>query len=133
MNVTSMEIMDNTLVFRIQEDLNLKKNQPKKITLAAFGPWIHEQCGATYKITRERVECVADISHIEPGCFAALYTMRADEGLEVFELCDHYRREADAWEALENLAEAYLPVIFEEWVGQQYITDRGATVERLEI
>lgn len=35
-----------------------------------------------------------------PGCFAALYAMPAEEGLEVFELCYYYRRDADAWEAL---------------------------------
>lgn len=76
---------------------------------------------------------MADISHIEPGCYAALYAMPTDEGLEVFELCNYYRREADAWEALSNQAEAYLPVIFEEWVTQQYITDKHATVEWLEL
>ena len=38
-----------------------KKDQPKKMTLAAFGPWIKEKCGAEYMIHAERVDCVASI------------------------------------------------------------------------
>jgi len=102
------------------------------MTLAAFGPWIKDKCGANYIIRDERVNCVANINHIEPGQFAALYVMQSNEELEAFELTGYYPNQFEAWEALETNQDTYPPVLFEEWVGQQYITDKNATVEKLE-
>ena len=57
--------------------------------------------------------------------------MPAPEGLEIFELTDYYPSQAEAWEALQSNADTHPPEIFEDWVKQQYITDKNATVERL--
>jgi hypothetical protein len=37
-----------------------------------------------------------------------------------------------AWEALGNKEETYPPVLFDGWVGQQYLTDKTARVEKFE-
>jgi len=124
--------LENIMDFGNKKNKGKKKDQQKKMTLAAFGPWIKDKCGAEYVIRDERVDCVASIDHIEPGCFAALYVMDSPDGLEVFELTNNYSNKTDAWEAIQYNEDTYPPEIFEEWVGQQYITDKNATVERLE-
>ena len=132
-NLMEIENPDNIMDLEDMEDLDAKDDKSKKMTLAAFGPWIKDKCGANYINRDERVDCVANINHIEPGCYAALYVMESNEELEVFELTDYYPNKTEAWQALESNAEIYPPVLFEEWVGQQYITDKDATVERLEL
>ena len=67
----------------------------------------------------------------QPGCYAALYAMSSPEGLEVFEMSDYFPSRTEAWEALQHDSETYPPEVFENWVKQQYITDKSATVERL--
>ncbi len=125
--------MQNLMEFSNPKKKRQQKDQPKKMTLAAFGPWMQEKCGAEYMIRDERTDCVASINHIEPGCYAALYAMPSPEGLEIFELADYFPSKTEAWEALQCHAETYLPVLFEEWVKEQYITDKNAVVEKLEI
>ena len=107
-----------------------KKN---KMTMERFGPWLQEKTGAELKELPGRMECVVNIDHIEPGCFAALFVMPASRWLMVFELCGWFQNAAAAWQGLANREATYPPLLFEEWVGQQYLTDRGATVERLKV
>lgn len=109
------------------------KDKQKKMTLQQFGPWMQEKAGAELKTYPGRTDCVVNISHIEPGCFAALFACNTAEGLAVVELAEHYGSEAAAWEALANEAETFAPVLFDDWVGQQYLTDREAKVERFEM
>lgn len=113
--------------------LNKAKEKKNKMTLAVFVPWLQEKTGAGIRNLKDRTECVVSINHINPGCFAALYVIPSTDGLEVFEMTDHYESEAAAWQALTDNNETYPPVIFEEWVVNQYLTDRNAKVEQLKI
>ena len=107
-----------------------KKN---KMTIERFGPWLQERTGAELKELPGRMECVVSMDHIEPGCFAALYVVPKSGGLLVFELCGLFPDAAAAWQALADRDETYPPLLFEEWVSQQYLTDRNATVEKLKL
>lgn len=109
------------------------KDKQKKMTLQQFGPWLQEKAGAEYRSTKGRTDCVVSIDHIEPGFFAALYAVNSVDGLVVAELTENFSDRAAAWEALDNDGETYLPVLFDDWVEQQYLTDREAKVERFEI
>jgi hypothetical protein len=133
MDPEDMEDLDDLEEYEDLEEQNPEDNKPRKITLATFGPWIEEKCGAEYMNRDERVDCVASINHIEPGSFAALYVMESNDNLEVFELTDYYPNRQEAWEALQHNADSYPPEIFEDWVKQEYITDKNARVERLEL
>ena len=114
----------------MKENDTIKTN---KMTLARFGSWLQEQCEALLCELPNRTECVISIEHIEPGCFAALFAVPADDGLLIFELCDYFPDTAAACQALGNHAETYPPLFFEEWAAQQYLTDHGATVEIIEL
>lgn len=113
------------------EVMSLKDKQ-KKMTLQQFGPWLQEKAGAEYRSENGRTICVTNIDHVEPGCFAALYAVSTVDGLAVVELAGSFPSEAAAWEAMANEDETYLPVLFDDWVGQQYLTDKDAKVERFE-
>lgn len=108
------------------------KEKPKKMTLQQFGPWLQEKAGAEYKSDRGRTDCVVSIDHVELGCFTGLYAVNSADGLVVAELTDNFNSAADAWAALDNDSETYPPELFDNWVGQQYLTDREAKVERFE-
>ena len=103
------------------------------MSLQQFGPWLQEKAGAEYRSENGRTNCVASIDHVEPGCFAALYAVNSVDGLAVVELADCFNSEAAAWEALASDHETYPPVLFDDWVGQQYLTDKTARVERFEL
>jgi len=109
------------------------KDKQKKMSLQQFGPWLQEKAGAEYRSDKARTDCVASIDHVEPGCFAALYAVNSVDGLVVMELAETFDNEDAAWEALVNNAETYPPVLFDDWVGQQYLTDKTAKVERFEL
>ncbi len=108
-------------------------DKQKKMSLQQFGPWLQEKAGAGYRSETDRTNCVASIDHVEPGCFAALYAVNSVDGLVVVELADSFESEAAAWKALAGDYETYPPVLFDDWVGQQYLTDKTARVERFEI
>jgi hypothetical protein len=110
-----------------------KKTKTKKMTLQQFGPWLEEKAGAETKSLKDRTDAVVSIDHIEPGCFAALYARPSVDGLVIFELAAYFKSKDDAWEALAGDHETYPPVLFDDWVDQQYLTDREAKVERLEL
>jgi len=107
--------------------------KPNRMTMARFGPWLQEKTGAELKELPGRTECVVSIDHIEPGCFAALYVVPTANGLLVFELCGWFPDAAAAWQAIIDKDGIYPPLLFEEWVGQQYLTDRHATVEKIKL
>ena len=100
------------------------EDKQKKMTLQQFGPWLQEKAGAEYKSDKARTDCVVSIDHVEPGCCAALYVMDSVDGLMVVELADTFDNEAAAWEALGKYTETYPQVLFDDWVGQQYLTDK---------
>jgi len=112
---------------------NSNESKPNQMTIERFGPWLQEKCGAQLKVLPGRTECVISIGHIDPGCFAALFAVPGLGGLLVFELCDRFPGEAAAWQAQAEHGETYPPLLFEEWVTQQYLTDRTATVEKLDL
>ena len=114
------------------EVMSLKDKQ-KKMTLQQFGPWLQEKAGAEYRSENGRTVCVTSIDHVEPGCFAALYAVNTVDGLVVVELAGPFSSEVVAWEALANDEESYPPVLFDDWVNQQYLTDKTARVERFEL
>ena len=111
------------------EGKNLNDKQTK-MSLLQFGPWLQEKAGAEIRTTIDRTDCVVSIDHIEPGSFVALYAVYWANELVVVELAGYFPSAAAAWEALANNCETYLPVLFEDWVEQQYLTDREARVER---
>lgn len=105
-----------------------------KMNVHQFALWMEEQAGASCRISPGRAECVTDIEHIEPGRFAALYAIDSSTGLLVVELEDSFANEAEAWTAIETESSPALsPRLYEEWVGEQYLSDRSAQVERLSI
>lgn len=108
------------------------KDKQKKMTLQQFGLWLQEKAGTEYRNDKARTDCVVNIDHIEAGCFTALYAVNSVDGLAVVELADCFSSEAVAWEALASDGETYPPVLFDDWVGQQYLTDKTARVERFE-
>jgi hypothetical protein len=112
----------------------MRKNaQMNQMTIDRFGLWLQEKTGAELKELPDRTECVISIDYIEPGCFAALFVVPSARGLKVFELCEHFLNRGAAWQALGNHSETYPSLLFEEWVNQQYLTDRSATVEKLQL
>ena len=111
----------------------MNKDKIPKMTMQEFGPWLQEKTGAKIMTWEDHTDCVVNIDHIDPGCFTALYVSPSIDGLAVFEMTDRFENEDDAWQALEDGAETYPPVLFEEWVGGQYLTDRNAKVEKLKI
>ena len=108
-------------------------DKPGKMTLQKFGPWLQEKTGAEIRVTGKRTDGVLGIDHIEAGGFAALYAVGSANGLMVTELAGYFNSKAAAWQALDNDDDTYPPLVFEEWVEQQYLTDREARVERLEL
>ena len=105
-----------------------------KMNAKQFGLWIEEQTGAQCRPGKGRIDCVVNIDHIEPGRFAALYTVDSPTGLLVVELADSFASEAAAWQALlDESSPAHPPRFYTEWVGEQYLTDKTAQVERLAI
>ena len=105
-----------------------------KMNAKQFGLWIEEQAEAQCRQGKGRTDCVINIDHIEPGHFAALYAVDSPTGLLVVELTDSFASEAAAWQALQDESSAAHPRRFyTEWVGEQYLTDRTAQVERLAI
>lgn len=104
------------------------------MTTHQFALWMEEQAGASCRVYPGRTECVIDIGHIEPGRFAALYAVDSSTGLLVVELADNFVSETDAWRAIEAESSPALPPRFyDEWVGEQYLTDKNAQVEHLSI
>ena len=105
-----------------------------KMSAKQFGLWIEEQAGAKCRLEAGRTDCVINIDHIEAGRFAALYAIDSSTGLLVVELADSFASEAAAWQALQDESSpAHPPRFYTEWVGEQYLTDRTAQIERLEI
>jgi len=105
-----------------------------KMTAKQFALWMEEQAGASCRVSPGRTECVIDIEHIEPGRYAALYAVDSYNGLLVVELEDSFASEAEAWSAIETENSPTLsPRVFDEWVGEQYLTDKSAQVERLSV
>jgi hypothetical protein len=105
-----------------------------KMTAKQFALWMEEQTGASCRSFPGRTECVIDIGHIESGRFAALYAVDSSTGLLVVELADSFASEAEAWRAIETESSSALPPRFyDEWVKEQYLTDRSAQVEQLSI
>jgi hypothetical protein len=116
------------------EELEMKNDGKKnKMTMAGFKSWLEEKTGAELRESPGRMECVFNIDHIKPGCFAALYVVPTTNGLKVYELCGWFPDAAAAWQALADHGETYPSLLFEDWVGQQYLAARSATVEKLEI
>lgn len=108
-------------------------DQPSKMSLQQFGAWLQEKTGAEIRIAQDRTDCVISIDHIEPGIFVALYAFNTANSLVIAELAEYFNSSAAAWAALANRAEAYLPLLFNDWVEQQYLTDREARVERFDL
>jgi len=105
-----------------------------KMTAKQFGLWIEEQAGAGYRLGQGRTDCVVNIDHIEPGKFVALYSVESPTGLLVVEMADIFASETAAWQALDyESSPAHPPRLYKEWVNEQYLTDKTAHVERMEI
>jgi hypothetical protein len=112
--------------------LSKDNKQKSKMTIQQFGPWMEEKAQAEYRRENNRLNCVVSIDHIEPGKFVALYAVPSNSSLLIIELASSFNSKAEAWEALANGSETYPPLFFNDWVNQQYLTDREAKVERFE-
>lgn len=111
-----------------------KKDKKVKMSAKQFGLWIEEKAGAKYRLVPGRTECVVSIDHIETGRFAAVFAVDSPTGLLVLELTDSFASEELAWQALDDKSSpAHPPRFYAEWVGEQYLTDKSAKVERLVI
>jgi ribosomal protein L31 len=54
--------------------------------------------------------------------------------LLVVELTESFASEDQAWQSLQDVSSpAHPPRFYTEWVGEQYLTNKTAQVERLEI
>lgn len=104
-----------------------------KMTLAEVKAWLEEQ-GVICRLDRYRIRCVTDIDHLRPGYWAAFYLPLEAKEPSVVELNDRYPSGTDAWQALEDHGfRAHRAQPFNSWLSEQYILDRNARVERLEI
>jgi len=105
-----------------------------KMNAKQFALWIEEQAGGQCRQGKGRTDCVINIDHIEPGMFAAIYSVDSPTSLLVVELADSFASEAAAWQALQDESSPHHPPRFyTEWVGEQYLTDKTAHIERLAI
>lgn len=105
-----------------------------KMNAKQFGLWIEENAGAKFRLGPGRIDCVVNIDHIEPGKFAALYAVDSATGLVVVELVNSFDSEHQAWQAIDDAnSPAHPPRLYTEWVKEQYLTDKTAQVERLDI
>jgi hypothetical protein len=105
-----------------------------KMNAKQFALWIEEQAGARCRLDKSRVECVLSIDHIEPGRFAALYAVDSSSDLLVVELAESFPSEAASWQALQDESSpTHPPRFYKEWVGEQYLTDKTARVERFDL
>lgn len=103
------------------------------MTLSEAKVWLEAQ-GARCRVDRYRLKCVIDIGHIRPGCWAAFYLPLEAPELSAVELPDRYPGEREAWQALEDQGfRPHRAQPFMVWLAEQYILDRNAKVERLEI
>ena len=104
-----------------------------KMTLAEVKAWLEDQ-GAICRVDQYRIKCVTEIDHLRPGYWAAFYLPLEGKEPSVVELNDRYPSESDAWQALEDHGfHAHRAQPFNEWVKEQYLLDKNARVERLEI
>lgn len=111
----------------------MEKSKPKKMDAKRFKEWIEDN-GAVCRASRSRLECVIDISHIEPGHFAAFYAVPSPSGLMIVELAEYIPSEEAAWQALQNdESPTHAGRPCNEWMKEQYLTDKNARVEKLEI
>ncbi|MEQ8235192.1 MAG: hypothetical protein ABRQ23_00265 [Syntrophomonadaceae bacterium] len=77
---------------------------------------------------------VIDITHIEPRHFAALFAVPSPSGVKVIELAEYFPSEAAAWAALQDESSPTHPAVpVVEWMREQYLTDKNARVEKLQI
>lgn len=109
----------------------MEEAKPKKMDAKRFRDWI-EGKGAMVRINNNRLECVINIDHIEPGHFAAFYLMHAVSDWLVVELAGYFAGEASAWAALQDEdSPTHSPKLCTDWMKEQYLTDKSARVERL--
>ncbi|MEQ8235292.1 MAG: hypothetical protein ABRQ23_00770 [Syntrophomonadaceae bacterium] len=111
----------------------MDKTKAKKMDAQQFKTWI-EGKGAICQVVKSRLECVIDIDHIESGHYAALYVVLTPTGVQVIELAEYFPTLESAWVALQDEncpTHPAAPVT--EWVKEQYLTDKSAKVEKLEI
>jgi len=105
----------------------------KNLNIQQFKAWIEEK-GAICRVEKGRLECLIDIDHIEVGHHAALYAVPTPSGVGVVELAEYFATEIAAWQALqddESPAHAARPC--SEWMREQYLTDKNARVQKLDI
>lgn len=109
--------------------------KPKKnnITLEEAKAWLEGQ-GVICRVDRYRLKCVAEIDHIRPGYWAAFYLPLEAKEVSVVELPDRFPGKDHAWQGLEDHGlHVHHARPFNAWLPEQYILDRDAKVERLEI
>jgi len=109
----------------------MEKAKPRKMDAKQFKEWI-EGKGVICRVTKSRLECVIDVNHIEPGHFAALYAVPSPSGLMIVELAEYFPSEEAAWQALQNdESPTHAARPCNEWMKEQYLTDKTARVEKL--
>lgn len=111
--------------------MELKNN----MTLAEVKEWLEEQGAICRPKKLSELKCVVNIDHIKPGNWAAFLVWKKDgEKLLVQELTYYFPSENEAWRALSRTSPSeQRSRLFTNWLSDQYILDRNATVERLEI
>lgn len=105
----------------------------RDMNIINFKVWI-EAKGGTCRLGKAKMNCILSVDHIEPGLWAALYAQQTPNGLLVVELSEYFSSAAAAWQALDDPASpSEPPRLFRDWVGEQYLTDRSARVEKLDL
>jgi len=105
----------------------------KDMNLVEVKAWLEER-GTICRVDRYRLKCVTEIDHIRPGYWAAFYLPLEAKKPAVVELPERCPGQTEAWQALEESGfrpDRARP--FMDWLAEQYILDREAKVERLEL
>lgn len=104
-----------------------------KMNILYFKVWI-EARGAVCRLGPGGMDCLLAVDHIEPGLWAGLKAIQKARELMIVELSDYFSTPEEVWKALDDPASsAEAPRRFEEWVGEQYLADPQARVEKLDL
>jgi hypothetical protein len=109
----------------------MKIKIPKNITLPKFIDWIKTNTNCEVRINQKRLEIVVFADNIEKNKCVPLIAYMDGNHLMIAELTDDYYNPQDAWQALEENATTYSPVLFYDWVKDQYLTAKNVKVERI--
>ena len=110
------------------------KKKFKSMTPQTLGRWLENICEAEWWIGDGVLYAVANVDHIEPGAYAALFAEGSGEDLLVTELTEYFFSPSEARIALQiPNADVCAPLPLLDWLSCQFLTDRSAEVRPINI